>query len=563
MVLGDPARDLPFISFANGKNDSGIGWAQALEFARALQEARQPHIFTWGQSGHGERVYVPTPAGGGDGSPSLKGYLDLRLDRSLPAFSRCSLDGDPGDGDPARGDPAGQLNLHLRWDTRDIVDETDRWEATVYLVEGAPSATATVDVTPRRLRSLRPRPGELFRWSNHSPADAAAVQAGEAVADRDGVVTLEKVEVSKARNRILVRRGPRNTGAARAAVKRPARFPHRIWAACDFEARLPDYAWFGPPATGDIPAYPGNSTALGVGARPYENHAALMTGINPVPGPCMGRVNHLYLRYRLDGAAEATFQHFSLSTNDNNHVRVSGLTEGRWDEVTMCFTRDARRNDGTPGVPFQEWERMDDLKVFVGKPGDGKDYDLKVDDVIFFSDDPELPPEPEPFPRRVIYLAAFDTGITAAERPKYFPGDFEVVTRDAPPGAYRGAARAVPHAPTAGKWIRLQLDPPRTVGERTKLRFRYHVTGARSMIAQIFDLTDMDNRHVRLQGLEEGKWTFAYVDFARDGRRNDGSESAFAAGHKVDDLFFFIAREADLHVDEVCLFDAADPAGAR
>jgi hypothetical protein len=87
--------------------------------------------------------------------------------------------------------------------------------------------------------------------------------------------------------------------------KRPTAFPHRIWAACDFEGRTPDYAWFGPPETRNIPRYPGNTTALGVGEKPYQNFSALMTGINPVPGPRMGKVNKLYLRYYLKGTTEA------------------------------------------------------------------------------------------------------------------------------------------------------------------------------------------------------------------------------------------------------------------
>src|SRR5687768_2960994 len=80
-------------------------------------------------------------------------------------------------------------------------------------------------------------------------------------------------------------------GVAKAEVKRPASFPHRVWAACDFEGRLPDYAWFGPAETTNLPKYPGNRTALGVGARPHQKHSAVMTGINPVPGPRMGKEN--------------------------------------------------------------------------------------------------------------------------------------------------------------------------------------------------------------------------------------------------------------------------------
>ena len=352
----------------------------------------------------------------------------------------------------------------------------------------------------------------------------------------------------------------RTRGAVQVEVTRPKRFPHRIWAACDFEGRTPDYAWFGPPETNNILRYPGNTTALGVGARPYQNFSALMTGINPVPGPRMGKVNQLYLRYFLRGATEATFQHFSLTSEDNNHIRLTGLAEGLWSEVTMNFTRDGQRNDGTAGVPFQDGERMDDLKIFVGKPADAHRCDLVIDDVIFFATDPDLPPEPEPFPGRIILLAAFDTGTTTTEMPKYWPGEFELATRDLPAGSYWGVARAVPQRNAKGKWIRLQIQPPRPVGSHTKLRFRYHLAGATQMTVQIFDLTDSDNRHVRLRDLKSNTWQTVYLDFTRDARRNDGRDTPFAPGHLVDDLFFFIEPErggdVDLLIDEVVLYDA-------
>ena len=355
-------------------------------------------------------------------------------------------------------------------------------------------------------------------------------------------------------------RAERNSGAAVVSVARPKAFPHRIWAACDFEAQTPDYAWFGPVQKKDIPKYPGNANAMGVAAKPYKKFAALMTGINPVPGPRMGKVNGLYLRYKLTGGSEATFQHFSLSSEDNNHIRLSGLTPDRWSEATMNFSRDGRRNDGTPGVPFKEGERMDDLKIFVGKPDDGNDYNLLVDDIIFFANDPDLPAEPEPFPRRVIFLAAFDTGITPKVRGKYWPGEFDIVIREAPKDSYWGVAQAVDRKDGKGRWIRLQIKPTRQVGAHTKLRFRYHLTGASRMTVQIFDLTDKDNRHVRLADCKQGKWTTQYVDFTKDGKRNDGGRTPFAAGHVVDDLFFFIEAEGDepveLFVDEVVLFDA-------
>src|SRR5262245_39665099 len=86
----------------------------------------------------------------------------------------------------------------------------------------------------------------------------------------------------------------RAQGSVSAAVKRPTSFPHRIWAACDFEGRTPDYGWFGRSETNDIPKYPGNHTALVATERPYRNVSAVMAGINPVPGPRMGKENGLF-----------------------------------------------------------------------------------------------------------------------------------------------------------------------------------------------------------------------------------------------------------------------------
>ena len=192
-------------------------------------------------------------------------------------------------------------------------------------------------------------------------------------------------------------------GQARAESKRPANFPHRIWAACDFEGRTPDYAWFGPAETNDVPRYPGNATALASSERPYKDVSGVMTGINPVPGPRMGKVNHLYCRYLLRGGTEATFQYFSLTREDNQHIRVTGLAEGKWAEVTMNFTRDARRNDGSP-EPFGDGERMDDLKVFAGRPSEAARYNLWIDDVIFFANDPSLPRTRSRFPIALFFL---------------------------------------------------------------------------------------------------------------------------------------------------------------
>ena len=209
-----PTQETPFFSFANGKNDGGIGWEQAVKFVQALRQTKRAFVFRWGMGGHGERaIFMLDPA-------------TMALDRSLPAFNNCSLDDDVGtagklakpqehkgrDGkvikDSYDGDYSGQINAYLRWDG--VADEKDRYEITVFLIggnQGAPKDECTVDMTPRRCQNFKCKPGEKFKWSSTSAGPGQAVQTGQATADESGLVTLEKIKVSKTKSRIKVERG--------------------------------------------------------------------------------------------------------------------------------------------------------------------------------------------------------------------------------------------------------------------------------------------------------------------------------------------------------------------
>jgi len=80
----------------------------------------------------------------------------------VPAFSNCSLDNSPGTGDPDAGEPWGQINGYLFWEYDSIVDESDKWAMTVYLVPSSPDDACTVDLTPRQCRRFKAKPVRLF-----------------------------------------------------------------------------------------------------------------------------------------------------------------------------------------------------------------------------------------------------------------------------------------------------------------------------------------------------------------------------------------------------------------
>ncbi len=192
-----PETDAPLLCFSNGKNDGGIGWPQARDFWKALQEARQPHVFVWGQGGHGQRALLPGP------NPNERELgVDVRLDRTLPALTNCSLDGNPGNGDPKDGEDEGQSNLYLYWE--DPGDEAARWGLTLRLNAKAPQGECTVDVTPRRCQKFKAPAGTKVSWKNIALADGKEVQSGEAISEESGRVTIPKVIVTKGGNRLTL-----------------------------------------------------------------------------------------------------------------------------------------------------------------------------------------------------------------------------------------------------------------------------------------------------------------------------------------------------------------------
>ena len=130
--------------------------------------------------------------------------LELRTDKSLPAFTGCSLDDDPGNGDPADGDPEGQSNLYLAWDPESIRDDAGTWQITVRLIEKSSKPECTVNITPRRLQHFKPKPGQTYKWTNATTNIGAAIQTGRATADEHGLIALEDVKVGRTGNRITI-----------------------------------------------------------------------------------------------------------------------------------------------------------------------------------------------------------------------------------------------------------------------------------------------------------------------------------------------------------------------
>ena len=180
----------------DGRNDAALGWAEKVPFYRAMREARQGGTFFWDQRDHlgsGSAAWTPMT------QPSW--LYRFRTDRSFPALSRCSADGDPGDGGAAGGDSVGTINGYVEWDTS-FVDQPARWQVGLHTRDltmrwgPAPGPdSATADVTPRRLQSFAVHPDSAYAWSVKRVADGAVVQQGTVVGDSLGLVTVPGVKI--------------------------------------------------------------------------------------------------------------------------------------------------------------------------------------------------------------------------------------------------------------------------------------------------------------------------------------------------------------------------------
>jgi hypothetical protein len=131
--------------------------------------------------------------------------MDLAVNRSLPAFTRCSLDDVPGSGDPFSGAPQGQINGYLYWMTDTLIDTPGLWEITVGLTEAAPQGLCTADLTPRRLQQFKTMRGKPVLWENRDLRTGKIIESGTVLPDTYGLITLPHIQISKEMNRISIR----------------------------------------------------------------------------------------------------------------------------------------------------------------------------------------------------------------------------------------------------------------------------------------------------------------------------------------------------------------------
>jgi pimeloyl-ACP methyl ester carboxylesterase len=189
-VLG-ATGDLPYMMVIHGRNDTSIPWWVNPDLYQAMQAGHHGCTMAWndGQHGTAQRL-VPADI------TQRKGWAWLHrfaLDKSYPAFSNFSLDGDPGDGGIEDGDIEGYMNRGLDWD--DPTDTADMYDVVIRYTLDAGDLPATVDVTPRRVQGFVLQPGEKVSATVATADSTAQIDDMTLTVDESGHVTCPGVRI--------------------------------------------------------------------------------------------------------------------------------------------------------------------------------------------------------------------------------------------------------------------------------------------------------------------------------------------------------------------------------
>ncbi len=201
--------EMAFISLAHGTQDEIIIWESQ------GNEAYEPFNQGWrafsGQTIVADHTWIGFNGMGPNllnGSGMFSGpFADFQMVRNetIPAISYASGNS------PLPPNGTASYNLDIEWSASWLpwdgppIDTEGNWGISLRTSDGS---TQQVDITPRRTQHFQITPGQEYHWENRRISDNGLAGSGTVIADADGLVTIEDVQVSSEGNRLRISSGP-------------------------------------------------------------------------------------------------------------------------------------------------------------------------------------------------------------------------------------------------------------------------------------------------------------------------------------------------------------------
>jgi inosine-uridine nucleoside N-ribohydrolase len=169
------------------------------------------------------------------------------------------------------------------------------------------------------------------------------------------------------------------------------------------------------------------------------------------------------------------------------------------------------------------------------------------------------------FPNRVHAFEDFETDI---EKRWWLAGRIE--TKNVPSGSERALRATLTQdfddrqgeMKTLYTAVVFNPVPGPPMGKKPHLSFRYYLKGTDVLRVQIYSLTNGYHRCLMLRGLPEGEWREGNLDM-RDARKPDGTGGPLSEDERIDDIQFYCDPRAEMLIDDIVLYDAADKSERR
>ncbi|MEI8205668.1 MAG: LamG-like jellyroll fold domain-containing protein [Kiritimatiellales bacterium] len=193
-------HNLPHITIRVGRQDGSVYWARKPVFMEAMQTNRHGLIAGWDNGDHGSAMRTANIAGFPNHNDYTYAGSHFARNKSYPAFSRFSMNQNPGNGDKTNGDIVGFINRGLEWSN--IVDQASSYSVKVQVTHPDVVYPVTVNVTPRNLQNLQLTPGQALRAQNRNSA-GTVVEEKNITVDSAGLATYGAFTIDSAQGNTL------------------------------------------------------------------------------------------------------------------------------------------------------------------------------------------------------------------------------------------------------------------------------------------------------------------------------------------------------------------------